>query len=97
MTNREYITNTFEIKRFNYKLKSSDFLNDLEEISFGLHNTVGPYNEIKEEETEEDKETKIDNEEELEAIDVGEVEDMEAEYDNAYYRHFEDNINFHSS
>ena len=90
MTNREYITNTFEIKRFNYKLKSSEFLHDLEEMGFGLQETVGPYNEIKnEEETEEDKETKIDNEEEADAIDIGEAEDMEAEYDNAYYRHVE--------
>jgi hypothetical protein len=89
MTNREYITNTFEVKRFNYKLKSSDFLNDLEEMGFGLQDTVGPYNEIKEE-TEEEKEAKIDNEEESEALDVGEIEDMEAEYDNAYYRNIED-------
>ena len=90
MTNREYVTNTFEVKRFNYKLKSSDFLNDLEEMGFGLQDTTGPYNEIKEEETEEEKEAKIDNEEESEALDIGEVEDMDAEYDNAYYRNIED-------
>jgi hypothetical protein len=94
INNKEFITNTYEIKRFNYKLNSSDFINDLDELSYELNNTISLYNETKEdEETSEDIEQKIDNEEEADAIDTGEIEDMEAEYDNAYYRNIENYTN----
>lgn len=93
MFNCEYISSTFDIKRFEYILKSSGYIHDLEQKGHGLDDfTTGVYSEVKdpdEEETEEQKEQKYDDEEEAEAIDAL-PEDIDAEYESAYNRNFDD-------
>jgi hypothetical protein len=94
MFNKEYIVNTYDIKRFEYILQSSSYIHDVEQKGHGLDDfTTGIYSEIKDtdddiknnQENDEQREIDEDNKEEADALDI-DPESLEEDYGNSYRR-----------
>jgi hypothetical protein len=82
--NQEEILYTVEMKRFKYKLKTQGFLYDIDQQGHGLDDTVGPYNEYKDETDSEDpdkEEEDYDNNESMMSLDVETNNEDEPDYE----------------
>jgi len=89
MFNIDDISMNFDIKRFNYLLKSGSYLHDIEQKGYGIDDfSTGFYGEYKDPddvESDEQKEENDDAREEADALDVEDNEiNFEAEYDRLY-------------